>query len=216
MAVEGGDVVWKWKGDIKHLQNAGNAARKGVKANMGQITRATGVAMTAAGAAVVGFAGLSVTKYAAVGDEIEKMSGRTGLTVLNLSQMKHAIEQGGGSVNDLEKAAKKMSQTLFEAKDGTIAQVEALAALGLSVEDFKGLSPDEAFTKMTNAVASVPDPLDRAALAAEIFGRAGTNMLPMLAGGVEGMQEARDEADRLGISFNSAADAVEFTTSWMN
>ena len=211
MAVEGGDVVWSWKGDIKKLQAAGAAARKGVTANMGQITKATGVAMTAAGAAVVGFAALSVTNYAKVGDQIEKMSAKTGMSVLNLSQLKFAAEQSGASIENIGKGMKNMANVLFEAGEGTATYTDLLAALGLTVDDFKGKSPDQAFELMSNAIRGVEDPMERAAIASQVFGKAGVELLPMINTSAEGMQALRDEADKLGISFVSAADAVEFT-----
>ncbi|GAG88856.1 unnamed protein product, partial [marine sediment metagenome] len=51
------------------------------------------------------------------------------------------------------------------------------------------------------------------ALAADIFGRAGTQLLPMLANGTEGLTEMREEAHKLGIVFDQEAanKAAELT-----
>ncbi|GAH13266.1 unnamed protein product, partial [marine sediment metagenome] len=51
----------------------------------------------------------------------------------------------------------------------------------------------------------VEDPTKRAALAQDIFGRAGTELLPLFAAGKEGLAELRKEAHDLGIVFDQEA-----------
>jgi len=55
------------------------------------------------------------------------------------------------------------------------------------------------------ALAGVEDESIRAAIATDLFGRAGTQLLPMLVNGAEGLADMRQEAHDLGIVFDQEA-----------
>jgi hypothetical protein len=291
MSADAGDIVFQITGDDSPFRRALTGARQ----NGLRYARQMGVAMTAVGAAITATATKSVLDFARMGDEIGKMAARTGFSTERLSELKHAAEQGGASLNDIEKASKRLATTIFEAgeefrksqekmaaahgkgakavaasektltdairerdrlqqalnrgqldshdeyiasqrkvqaaqaaynktlerenakleKAGTATgtYTDALRWLGLTYEDLKGQGPEEQFFKVALALAEVEDAGTRAALANEIFGRAGTQLLPMLANGAAGIQEMADEARRLGIVFDKemAADAEGLT-----
>ena len=56
----------------------------------------------------------------------------------------------------------------------------AFDALGLSAEQFKGLSPEQQFQLVANALGGVEDASTRAALAQDVFGKAGTSLTPVV------------------------------------
>src|SRR5690606_18377110 len=150
-----------------------------------------------------------VSKTAEAGDEVQKMALRTGFSTEALSEYKHAAELSGTSLDSLERGVKRMQKTLLDAEKGSKSATDSLDALGLSIKDLQGLSPEEQFDKLAMSIASVEDPTRRAALAQEVFGRAGTELLPMLDAGAEGIAEMRQEARDLGIVFDQeAADAA--------
>ena len=74
------------------------------------------------------------------------------------------------------------------------------------------MSPEETFKVLASAVAGIQDPLLRAALAQDLFGRSGMDLLPMLAEGADALQKTIDKARELGIVFSdedaAAADAL--------
>lgn len=174
---------------------------------------ALGVGMMAT--AVVGFGVASVKSFAEAGDEVQKMALRTGLSTEALSELKYAAELSGTSLTGIETGMKKMAKFVDDANDGLSTSTDVLDKLGLSVTDIQGLSPEETFKVLSSAVADTDDALTRAALAQDVFGKAGTDMLPMLAAGSEGIQEMRDEAHELGVVFDQdAADkAAAFNDS---
>jgi hypothetical protein len=102
-------------------------------------------------------------------------------------------------LDDLEKSVKRMSKVLSDASRGLSSANDSLVELGLSVESFQGLNADQAFEKAMLAIAEIEDPLRRAALAQEMFGRAGTSLLPMLSAGAKGLAEMKAQAERMGI-----------------
>lgn len=179
---------------------------------MGKARKSVGVALTAMGAAVVGFAALSIKSFADTGDQIQKMALRTGFSTEALSELRFAAEQSGTTLEGLEVGIRRMASTIDDAKQGLSTAVYAFDQLGLRVEDLEGMSPEQAFETLALAIADVPDELTKAALATDIFGRSGTQLLPLLADGSEGIERLRQEARDLGIVFDqdAANAAAEF------
>ncbi|MBX3751934.1 MAG: hypothetical protein KF897_17785, partial [Opitutaceae bacterium] len=104
-----------------------------------------------------------------------------------------------------------MQRSLVDAAKGTASAQQALSLLGLSVEDLAGLSPDQQFKRLADRLSQVIDPALRTALAMEIFGRAGTKLLPLLSSGSAGIEELQSQARSLGltVSTQTARDAAE-------
>ena len=67
------------------------------------------------------------------------------------------------------------------------------------------LSPEEQFDKIARAIANVESPTLRAAAAQDIFGRAGTKLLPLFAAGEEGLEKLKKKAHELGMVFDQEA-----------
>jgi hypothetical protein len=167
--------------------------------------RKTGAAMTVAGAAIVAGLGSMIKKYVEAGDQIDKMSRRTGIAATTLSELKYAADITGASFTDVEKGVKRMAKTIADAGDGMATYIRSFDRLGISVEEIKKLNPEEQFFAIGDAIASIEDPSLRAATAQDIFGRAGTQLLPLFAEGEEGLQKLREEAHKLGIVFDQEA-----------
>ena len=135
----------------------------------------------------------------------------TGFGTEALSELKFAAEQSGASLESVEKASKRMASTIFDAEMGLIGAEDALAALGLTAEDLKGLSPETQFQTIADKLGAVEDASTKAAIAQDIFGRSGAELIPLMNEGAEGMAALRQEARDLGVVFsqdaaNSAAD----------
>jgi len=173
------------------------------------------LAVGAAGAAVA--VGAMVKKVADAGDQIDKMSKRTGLSAEFLSKLKYAAELSGTSVTDMEKGVKKMQKTALDASSGLKTASRTFERLGISATDSSGkLKDSEAlFKESVEALAAVENQTEKAAIAQELFGRAGTAMLPMLEGGTKGMNAMMQEAEKLGIVWTKAGaeDAAAFNDS---
>ncbi len=138
----------------------------GVKKHSKTIAKAFAVIGTAAAAAATKI----IVDYAKAGDAIAKMAKRTGFTTETLSELKHAAELSGTSIESIEKGVKRMATTLLDAEQGLSTAVDAMNELNLTIKDFEGLSPEAAFEKFLIAIANLEDPLKRAAVAQDIFG----------------------------------------------
>ena len=169
--------------------------------------QAMGRAMTFAGAAVIGSLGLMIKKFIDAGDWIDKMTYRTGFSATALSELAYAADISGASLGDVEKGVKRMASAIIDANDGLAESVRAFDSMGLSIADLMSMNPEQQFLAITEAIADLEDPTLRAALAQDVFGRAGTTLLPLMAQGKEGLINLREEAHKLGIVFDQEAAA---------
>jgi hypothetical protein len=186
------------------------AALKGVNKNIGSIGKAmtsAGTKMAAMGAGIVGPIFASAAAFASVGSALFDMSKRTGVATESLSVLQFAAEQTGTDMGGVETALKKMQKSIFAAGEGSKEAAEALAMVGLSAGDLEGLSADQQMGKIADGLMGIQDPGARAAVAMQIFGKSGTDILPMLEGGSAGMAAFADEAKRLGLIMDSETAA---------
>ena len=193
--------------DIKDFDKA----MKGMSAKFkqhGEKFKKVGKGMTIAGAAIIGTVGLMMKKYGEAGDAVHKMALRTGFSTETLSELKYAAEISGTSLGSLEKGVKKMATSIGDARLGLKTYTDAFALVGIEVKELDGLNPEEQFMKIAMGIAAIEDPTDRANAAMKLLGsRAGTELLPLFAEGVDGIEALCQKARDLGYSFDQEAAA---------
>lgn len=158
-----------------------------------------------AGAAVAGAVALMIRNYVRAGDEVHKMAKRTGFSTEALSELRYAADICGADIRALEKGVKRMAKTITDAAEGMTTYLRAFKRIGIEVEELQGLKPEEQFDRIARAIANVEDATIRAATAQDIFGRAGTQLLPLFAEGEKGLEALRKKAHELGIVFDQEA-----------
>lgn len=185
------------------------AAQKRLEA-FGTGLRSIGTRMTAIGAGILAPLAASAKTFAHMGDRLDEMSARTGLSVEALSELALAAELSGADLETLEVGIRKMQKTVTAAAGGSKSAIDTLAQLGLSVQDLVNLSPEQQFKRIADRISRIEDPTRKAALAMEIFGKSGTRLLPLLADGAQGLEEYQRKARELGltVSTETAQDAA--------
>ena len=196
----------KFSASIKIVQKQTKSLGGWVKKNSAQFKR-MGVAAAAAGTAALVVFTKMVKKYVEMGDMIHKMSLRTGFSAETLSELAFAADISGANIEMLEKGVKKMAKTISDADRGMATYIDAFKAIGLEVKDLMDLSPEDQFMKIGLAIADVEHASLRTAAAVDIFGRAGTMLLPLFAEGSEGIKALGEEAHRVGIIFDKEMSA---------
>jgi len=163
--------------------------------------------ITALGAALTA----SVFKAAAVGDQFQTLSERTGVSTEALSQLKFAVEQSGSSLEALTPAFRTLSRNVGSAVRGNKAAISSFKDLGIGVDDL-GKPLDELFGLVADGVKATENATLGAARAGRVIGGAATSLLPLLRGGSSAIDELRQRADRLGLTISSdfARRADEF------
>jgi len=179
----------------------------------GEGVRNLGLKLAGLGSAIVAPLIASTKVFAKMGDDLAKMSARTGFSVETLSELGFTAELSGTSIEVLENGIRKMQRTIVDAATGMQSAQDALSLLGLTVADLDQLSPEEQFKLIADRLAAIEDPTIRAAAAMQLFGRSGTQLLPMLAGGAAGIEQLQEQARKLGltISTEDAKAAERFT-----
>ena len=156
----------------------------------------------AAGGGIAGAFGGLAKMFASVGDNIDKMSQRTGFASEMLSGLIFAAEQSGQTGGQMESVLIGMTRQIRNLERGLSTAVEGFEDLGLSYEDIKGLSPEDQFFLMAERLSKIEDPTRRAGIAMQVFGRSGRNLIPLLSMGEEGIRGLVKEADQLGITMS--------------
>jgi len=152
-----------------------------------------GVAATAVGA-ITGRLAIATKQLLDYSDRISELSQKTGVSTSALQELEYAA---------------KLSGTSLESVTGTIARMQnalskgsaAFSKIGLSAQVLKTMKPEDAFQKVADTISAMSNASDRAAAAIAIFGRSGTQLLPM----IEGLAQARDRARDLGYVIDESA-----------
>lgn len=134
-----------------------------------------------------------------MGDAIDKNSQRANMSSSTYQEWAHVLELGGGSAESLTSATRTLSGVLTEASNGGEKANEKLNAIGLSYQDLAGMSPEQQFEKVVYALADMEEGAERTALAQQLLGRAGMDMIPALNQGSATIAAQRQEANDLNL-----------------
>lgn len=121
-------------------------------------------------------------------------------------RLNRLIEDGGPTTKNLSRAQRDLAKAQQELKvamdpvgEAIKGMRRALGMLGLDYDKLKQMKPDEAFMLTAKRLSEVTNQSDRAGLALKLFGRSGTDILPMLADGAAGFDKLRQRAHELGL-----------------
>ena len=187
---------------------AGIGLMNGALSNLKTLLPALGIA-----AAVTGFAAL-IKNSLDVAEASEKISQRTGVTVETLTTLAFAAELAGSSYEVFTKGLIRASRTLSDANAGLTTALRPFQQLDIAITNTDGSlrDVDKVLFNVADRFKTMSDGTKKTALALEIFGRAGAELIPLLNEGSEGLAAMQEEARGLGleISTNTAAQAAVF------
>ena len=195
----------------KALGSSDKATRKWAQA---QKRRNAAVAKTfkniAKATATVGVAAAAMTvKAIKATDELAKQARTIGITVEKLQQYTFAAERSGVSTSEMVKGLQQFNKFVGQAARGTGTAKKAFEDLGIPLRDNAGTlrNQDELIRDFVAQLATIENPMMRAGLASDVFGRAGVKLLPMMKGGVEGMDALMAAATSLGTVMDNETAA---------
>lgn len=193
-------------GDIKDFKQNFAEAKKGVQDFSKEVKKADvdlkrfGRNMTLIGTTIVGSL-FAVTKAVADNaDQIDLLAKRTGVTREELQKLAYAAMQEGSSIESVSTSLVRLSRNMLNAVRGTEEAKMAFEALGIQIKDANGQlrSADQVMMDIADRFASMTNDTERAAVAMQLFGRGGAEIIPLLRNGRDGIQELKDEAEALG------------------
>ena len=169
-------------------------------------TAAKWIAGLAAAAATAGAALVKTGVDAA--DALAKTADKLGTTTEAYAALSYAAKLSGVEQGQLEGGLKKLAKTLTDAASGSESAGRGFAALGLNVGQLMQMSADKQFGQIADALSRVENATQRAAVAQQVFGRAGVDLLQLTAEGSDGIAALAREADVLGLTL-SRLDAAK-------
>lgn len=199
-AIEAGKAFLRLLIDNKELQPGLDSSLAQLKA-FSKSALSIGSELGGIGAAISAPFLVGLHTFSETGDELEKMSQRTGIAASALSEFKFAAEHSGTDLSGFEVALRKMQKTLGDAENGSDKAAAKITGIGLSVNQLAALGPDEQFSRIAKKISEIPDPTLRAAAAMAIFGKAGTIILPM----AEHLDELQKKAEDAAVTMSDEA-----------
>lgn len=141
------------------------------------LTAATALAslgVSAAGA-VAGFNSLieGAAKFSDLAD-------KTGASAESLASFAVAAGTSGTSLDKIAGGMNTLTKNLVGVSDESKQAGAALKALGIPLQDFKALKPDEQFEKLSKTLAGFKDGADKSAVAMALLGRSGAELLAFM------------------------------------
>ena len=181
-------------------ESFGTKLGNGIK-TAGKWGLAIGAAATAAGAALLAV----TTKASETGDRVDKLSQKVGLSRQAFQEWDYVLGQNGIEVEKLQTGIK----TMTDAMSGVGKGAKSFETLGIAINDSNGKlrSQEEVFADTVKALQGVEDQTLKASLATDLFGRAGTELMPLLNQTSASTEELTKRAHELGLVMSD--DAVD-------
>jgi hypothetical protein len=166
-------------------------------------------------AAALGGAAAAIQSVINKADQLGKMAQRIGIPVEQLSQLEHVAKLADVSLESLGTSVGRLSRNMLTAAGGARNDAtRAFQALDIAVRNTDGTlrNSSDVLQDLAARFAQMPDGAQKTALAIQILGRSGAELIPLLNSGAAGVRELMQEADRLGLTIdaNTAAAAERF------
>lgn len=194
----------KFTAELKKVQSSLKTIEENFSGFSGAVSKA---AQAFSGLVSVGAVAALARQAFNVADALGDAAARAGLATSEFSRLAFAADASDVSMTALETGMRQLRKTLSEASSGSAQAEQAFARLGLKSAELVGLPLNNQLGLIADQFRRVVDPADRTRIAIELFGRSGTELIPMLQKGSEGIAELREEADRLGITMKDGAAA---------
>lgn len=127
------------------------------------------------------------------GDQLQDLANRFGVSASALQEVGNAASLSGAGVEDVASAMNKLAVNAGKAIGGDDAMIASFEKLGLTVSDLQGMSPQDLFFKLSEAVAGANDPLEAFAQAQEVAGKSVGALMETLRMGPDAIQQMGKE-----------------------
>lgn len=217
-------TIMKIKGSLENLENQSKQA----SASFDSSFKGMAIAGAVAGAGVA--AGMKVIDLAAdatravidnlgnaldLGGRLSDLAARTGETAGNLLVLERAFDNTGIGADKVGTAVNKLQRFIVEAGQGAATQSKVMSQLGLSMTDLANMTPTEQMRVLAERISRIENPTERAAVAMQVFGKSGGELLPFLTNFSGELSNAQSELgslpgimDRNANAFDAISDKI--------
>lgn len=185
-----------------NLKDKASSGLESLKSKLGGFATGANLAAVAVLALVVGLGKLAFSA-AKMGDDFAKTATQVGTTASALSELTFAAQIGGAGMAEVATTLRVVSKRVNDANNGLETSVRSFKQAGIAVRKTNGQlkTAEELIMDSADAFKALKSPVERTALAQELFGRSGTKLIPTLLLGRQGIMELREEAVLLGLTF---------------
>lgn len=183
--------------------------------NFGAIAARSFAALAAGATLAAGALGIAVKGAIDHADALAKSAQKAGTTVEALSRLEFAAKLSDVSLESLTGGLQKLGKSMSDAIiTPTSNAATAFKALGIALTNSDGTlrNSDQVLADIAERFARLEDGSTKTALAMQMFGKSGAELIPLLNSGRDGLKSMADESDRLGatISTKTAKAAEQF------
>lgn len=203
----------KFNEGIARAEKAGKGLGSSLENTFGKIASAAkalaaGVAIKKVADTIIGLANAT----AEAGDRIDKQSQVLGMSRKAYQEWDYILGQNGASIDAMGVSMKTLNNLILESQEGSKEAKNAFAKLGLGIHEIENLNPEDQFEAVVRAFQAMPAGAKKSALAVQIFGRNGMDLLPLLNQSATSIDELRQRAQELGIIMSD--DAVDASVKY--
>lgn len=211
MATTVGQLTIEMAANIVRLQQDLDKAKNSVQSAMSSIQKSASVAATALGAIGVGLSVAAFTGWIKsaidAADETNKMAQKIGVAVKDVAGLQLAFRQAGIEGGALQTSMGKLSVAIANGND-------ALVAMNINTRNTDGSlkSTRQVLGEVADKFKSYEDGASKTALAIQLFGKAGAELIPLLNAGSDSLDQFDEMARKLGLTITdeTAARAEKF------
>jgi hypothetical protein len=204
-----GTLTIEMAANVARLQRDMDRASKSVDGAMEKIKKAAGLAKAALGALGIGLGVAALSNYVKnainAADETSKLAQKIGVAVKDVGGLQLAFRQSGLGAGELQQSMARLAQ-------GITGGNKALEAMSIQTRNADGSLKNtrQVLGEVADRFASYEDGAAKSALAIELFGKTGAQLIPLLNGGSEGLDNFDKMAQKLGLTLTEeTAKAAE-------
>jgi len=188
-----GSIIIDTKIDQSSLDEQLDSLKGSLESAEQQMNKAFTVA-----AAAIGAAGIALFKFTQHTDEIDKLSQKIGMSRQTFQELNYAFKQSGIEIGVLQMGMKSFRAEMESASKGGSS---VFTQLGISATDATGKlrNQDDVMKEALVSLEAMENGTQKVLLAEQLFGRAGTELMPILNGQVGTIQELIDRSHELGL-----------------
>lgn len=193
-------------GNIDDFKRNFGEAKKGVTGFQKTVQKAdidlkkVGRSLTLVGSAIVGSVTALVVATSQSASQIDKFSKQTGIAREEMQALGYAAQQEHASIEQLNMGLVRLSRYMLDTSQGTGEARRAFEALGISVIDSEGnlRKSSDVLLEIADRFKDMTNETEISALAMQLFGRSGAEIVPFLRMGREEIEKLGQEARDLG------------------
>ena len=199
----------KIQGNTDKLRDKMSKLTSGLK-KVGGALAAVGATVGVVGGAIL----RGANQVAEMGDRIDKMSQKIGMSRKSFQEWDYIMSQNGGNVETLQMGFKTLVTQIEGVQKGSKDSIKAFSDLGVQVKDNNGKfrSADEVFNDTIRSLQKIENPTQKMILANRLFGRSAAELRPLLNQEAQAVDDLRKKANDMGliISDEDVKNSVKF------